>query len=246
MNKRDVKNILISMRTHQNETAVNNLLGKIDLMEESRIQEILNQLEDSEEAVREELSKRIVALLRSDEKYPINSLFTYGISGNSVHLHLPGIMQIKGGMTKKFNTVNLYLLDAIEKVARLKGRIPEIEKIYMISPILTFKVKDKATGELKFDELGFLGGLGFDTEQFTAEQLGNQDFLDENPEAVLAKTIFGSDKNVGRASIDISRISTPEWQAKKQEIIELLRKIGISLEENSTPTKKQEGEEQEQ
>ena len=38
LNKNDIKKILMSMRTTQNENQVNNLLGKIDLLPEEKLQ----------------------------------------------------------------------------------------------------------------------------------------------------------------------------------------------------------------
>lgn len=226
MNRRDVKNILISMRTNQNATAVNNLLGKIDLMEERQIQEILNQLGNSEEAVRGELAKRIVKMLRNDEKYPINKMFTYGISGSCIHLHLPGNLEqmiSQMGPLKTMETVNLWLLDAIEKIAQMREqgyyRFEGSQSIYMISPILRRR------------ELIFLEELGFDTQTYKKEQLKDSKFLEEHPEAGLANAVFGADRKIGTALIEINKITTPEWKAKKQEVIKRFNQKGIRIEE---------------
>lgn len=228
MDKRDVKNILISMRTRQNEAAVNNLLGKIDLMEESQFQAMLQQLGNSKEAIQEELAKRIEKMLRNDDKYPINEMFTYGISGSSIHLHLPGNlthMMSKMGISKTMDTVNLHLLDAIEKIAQMRQegyyRFQGSESIYMISPILLRR------------ELTFLEGLDFNTQIYKKEQLRDSKFLEEHPEARLANTIFGADKKVGTALIDINKITTPEWQEKKEKLIKEFNQKGITLEENA-------------
>lgn len=227
MNKKDVKNMLISMRTPQNEEAVNNLLGKIDLMEESKIQEIIAQLGGSEEAVRKELSERIDKMLRNEQKYPINDMFTYGVSGNSIHLHLPGNlehMMSKIGASKTVDTVNLYLLDAIEKIAQMRAdgfyRFQGRDSIYMISPVLLRR------------ELTFLEGLDFKTQTYKKEELSDSKFLEEHPEARLANAIFGASRKVGTALIEIDKITTPEWQAKKEEVVQKFSKKGITMGEN--------------
>ena len=216
------------MRTSQNETAVNKLLGKIDLMEERQIKEMLNQLGNSEEAVRRELDKRIVKMLRNDEKYPINEMFTYGISGGCIHLHLPGNLEPminRIGPRKTMDTVNLWLLDALGRIAKMREqgyyRFEECQSIYMISPIL------------RRLELIFLEELGFDTQIYTKEQLKDSKFLEEHPEAGLANTVFGADRKIGTASIGINKITTPEWEAKKQEVIRRLNQKGILIEEEA-------------
>ncbi len=92
MKKQEIKNILMSMRTQENDTLVNNLLGKIDMMDEKSLQTALEKVGNNEEGVRNfsenKLSERHHN--QSEEKFPINDMFTYGISGNCIHLHLPG------------------------------------------------------------------------------------------------------------------------------------------------------------
>ena len=63
MNKKEVKNILISMRTPENEIAVNHLLGQLDMKSDNEIEQITEKLENSEENIRENLSKKIEEIL---------------------------------------------------------------------------------------------------------------------------------------------------------------------------------------
>ena len=49
LNKNDIKRILMSMRTAQNENQVNNLLGKIDLLPEEKLQTMIAQIGDNED-----------------------------------------------------------------------------------------------------------------------------------------------------------------------------------------------------
>ena len=44
MKKQEIKNILMSMRTQENDTLVNNLLGKIDTMDEKSLQTALEKV----------------------------------------------------------------------------------------------------------------------------------------------------------------------------------------------------------
>ena len=79
MNKKEVKNILISMRTPENEIAVNHLLGQLDMKSDTEIEQITEKLENSEENIRENLSKKIeeISQSKNEEKHPINDMFTY-------------------------------------------------------------------------------------------------------------------------------------------------------------------------
>ena len=59
----------------------------------------------------------------TQEHTPINELFSYGLASNCVHLHLPTnlhSMIAERGISGTVDTVNLYLLDAIDKIKKLK------------------------------------------------------------------------------------------------------------------------------
>ena len=121
MKKQEIKNILMSMRTQENDTLINNLLGKIDMMDEKSFQTALEKVGNNEEGVRKFFESKLSERHhnQSEEKFPINDMFTYGISGNCIHLHLPGDlhqMLAKKGLSGTINTVNLQLLDAIDKI----------------------------------------------------------------------------------------------------------------------------------
>ena len=87
MDKIQIKNILISMRNEQNEGIVNNLLGRVDIMDESSFQSVIKQVGETEEAIRKFLQKKIEERNNSNlqEHKPINQMFSYGISGNCIH-----------------------------------------------------------------------------------------------------------------------------------------------------------------
>ncbi len=230
MKKQEVKNILISMRTKENDTLVNNLLGKIDMLDEQSLQTALEKLGNNEESVREFFKNKLVANQQnqSDEKFPINDMFTYGISDNCIHLHLPGDlhqMLAEKGISGTMNTINLQLLDAIDKIKQLRDngfyRFQGKDSIYMISPALIKR------------EMKFLDSIDFQTQQYKKRELGDKKFVQEHPEARLAIDIFGKDKNVGTASIKFETIDSKEWQEKKKEKIQEFKNKGITLENNS-------------
>lgn len=223
MNKKEVKNILISLRTHENDSIVNNLLGKMDLMDEKTINSYIEQIGDKENIIKyfEEIINKEQKLLENKHD-PINEMFTYGITGNCIHLHLPGKLNemIKEkGILATIDSVNLQLIDALDKIRQLKEnrfyKFNDKNSIFMISPVLIGK------------ELEFLEGLDFKTQLFTAKQLKNHDFVKENKDARLGIEIFGDTKNIGTASIDIDRLSTQEWQNKKNEKVKEFKEQGI-------------------
>ena len=137
-------------------------------------------------------------------------------------------MLAKKGLSGTINTVNLQLLDAIDKIKQLRDngfyRFQGKDSIYMISPILIGR------------EMKFLDSMDFQTQLYRKKDLNDDKFIEEHTEARLATQIFGKDKNVGTASIKFETISSKEWQEKKREKIQEFAKKGITLQENA-PTK---------
>ena len=208
MKKQEIKNILMSMKTQENDSIINNLLGKIDLMDEKSFQTALDKVGNNEEGVRKFFESKLSEKHhnQSEEKYPINDMFTYGISGNCIHLHLPGDLHqmiSERGISGTIDNVNLQLLDAIDKIRQLRDdgfyRFKEKDSIYMISPILIGR------------EMKFLDSMDFQTQSYKKEDLNDDKFIAEHPEARLATHIFGKNKNVGTASISFKTLSSKEW-----------------------------------
>ena len=229
MNKNNIKRILISMRTAENENQVNNLLGKIDLLPEEKLQAMIAQIGDNEESIRKYLEEKLDERCNNghEEHTPINDMFTYGISGSCIHLHMPvdlhEIMS-KKGIKKTIDTVNLYLLDAIERIRKLQNdgfyKFNGKDSIYMISPILIRR------------EIKFLEELDFETNSYKNKELQSEEFVAEHPEAQLAVHIFGRDRNVGTAKIDLDVMNSQEWQVKRAKKVKGLEKQGIKLNED--------------
>ena len=229
MGKKEVKKILMSLRNNDNENQINNLLGKIDLLPEEKLQHMITQIGDDEESIRKYLQEKLIQTqnTRQEKHAPINKMFEYGISGSCIHLHMPvdlHEMMSQKGLKKTFDTVNLYLLDAIERIRKLQNegfyKFKCKDSIYMISPILVGK------------EIKFLEELDFETHSYRKKELQNEDFIIEHPEAQLAIHIFGSNSNVGTAKIGFDVINSEQWQTKKAEKIQQFKNQGIELEDD--------------
>lgn len=228
MNKSEIKKILMSLRTPENESKVNSLLGKIDLLPDEKITTMVSQIGDSEEKIKDYLQRKLEEKHenKGEPHTPINSMFTFGITGESIHLHMPvnlhQMMQEKG-MSRTMDFVNLKLLDAIEKIRKLqKDGHPKFqgkENIYMISPILIGR------------EMRFLSQLDFKTQTYKKKDLQDDKFVGEHPEALLASTIFGSTRDVGTAVIGLDVINSEQWQEKRKAQIKAFEEKGIKLDE---------------
>ena len=234
MNKKDIKTILMSMRTSENDAMINKLLGKIDMIDDIVLQNAVEQVGGTKEDVRAFWEKKISGKRydKTEKHIPINDMFFYGISENNIHLHLPvdlHQMISQKGISRTIDIVNLYLLDAIDRLKALKDegyyKFQGKTGIYMISPLLAGR------------ERKFLEDLDFSTRIYKKKELNNEEFLKENIEAKLATDVFGKGKQVGVASIKFDTISSKEWQEKKQQVVKDLKSKGITLNENKSVEK---------
>ncbi len=227
MTKIQIKNILMSMRTSDNEIIINNLLGKINLLTNETITSMVNQIGDNEESIKKYLQTKLEEKQEHnhEEHTPINEMFTYGIAGRSIHLHMPidlHQMMSEKGISKTIDIVNLQLLDAIERIRKLQNegysKFIGKDSIYMISPILVGR------------EIKFLKGLDFKTQTYKKRELQDEKFVSKHPEAQLATHIFGKEKNVGTAIIGLDIINSNEWQEKRKAQVKAFEEKGIIID----------------
>ena len=224
----------MEMRTTENENQINNLLGKIDLLSEENLQTMIFQIGNNEESIKKYLEEKLEESHNhiNEEHTPINDMFTYGISGKCIHLHMPvdlHEMMSKKGIKKTVDTVNLYLLEAIEKIRKLQNdgfyKFKGKESIYMISPILVGR------------EMKFLEDLDFEIHFYRKKELQSEEFVAEKPEAQLAVHIFGRDSNVGTAKIGVDVINSREWKIKRAKKVKDFEEQGIRLNEDEKSKK---------
>lgn len=226
LNKADIKRILMSIRNSENENNVNNILGKIDIIPDEKLSLMIKQVGDNEESIKKFFEDKFETQKNNtqDNHILVNEMISYGISDNCIHLHMPvdlHEMISKIGMRKTFDTVKLQMLDAIEKIRQMKNdgfyKFQDKNNIYMISPLLIGH------------EMQFFNDLDFETNSYKRKDLNNDDFVKENPDAKLAKKIFGTDKNIGTAKISMSIINSKEWQEKRKQKIKEFTNGGITI-----------------
>ena len=227
MDRKIIEKILSDLRNETNGTAIDHLSSRIKGMSQEEIDLTVQRLGGTEEAIKNVLEEKINQLARREAlghepHKPMNKLFSYGISQSTVHLHLPvQLANIKGkGITGKINTANRYLIDAMDRVLKMKDsgdpRFKNVDSIYMISPILMGK------------ELEVLEGLDFETEFFDYR---HPDTIKEREEAGFGKRLFPDAKGVGRAKISLDKLRTEEWKEKRDSFVKLLEEKGAVLEE---------------
>lgn len=232
MNREEVLSILNAIKTDRNAYRVEDIIKQVTEMDDEKLQDAINSVGGTKESVKSYLEEKVSegALEQTEEHIPVNDMFAYGVNGDCVHLHLPvdlhEMLALKGRQTT-LDTVNLYLLDAIDKLKfKRESREPilrDVTKIYMLSPILTLK-----------KELDFLKELGFDTRIYNKKDLASEEFVESNSEARLAIGIFGQNQSVGRAIAPFDIVYSKTWKDKNEECTEELARKGITIDKDSS------------
>ena len=222
-----IEKILSELRNDTNGVAIDHLTSRIKGLSQEELDMNVQKFGGTEESIKAVLKEKLNQLVRREHRghephKPINKLFAYGISESTVHLHMPvQLMQIKGkGISGKVNTTNRYLIDAMERIVKLKDsgdpRFKNVESFYMISPILLGK------------ELDVLSELDFETEYYDYRKPNT---IENKEEAGFGKRLFPDANGVGRAKISIEKIKSKEWQDKKDSFVEQLEAKGAILED---------------
>lgn len=226
--------ILLDLRTPDNAHVVDSLLNKLNQMTDDQISEKLEKIGTTDDQIRTALDNRIQNMMNKEKyktkEYPLNDMFYYGLSGDSAHIHLvPKDLHhlLEKGPEYLVDTVNLYMLDAIDKLKNLKldedPRFVFVSHVYMITPMYHSPTFEKA------NELEFLRSLLFRVNSYSPENLQDNEYLKTHPEAQLAKDIFGDQKKVATAIIGIDTLAGEEWQTLKEAKFEEYRKKGLTL-----------------
>ena len=66
------------------------------------------------------------------------------------------------------------------------------------------------------------------------KDLKDDKYIEQNPEAKLAKVIFGDSKNVGTAKIGMNVVNSKKWQEKMQKTVKKFNEKGIVLEDSKS------------
>lgn len=78
MNKLEIKNLLISMKNSENESKVNNFLGKIDLISDKELEAMISKIGNTEDSIKSYLQSKLENT--KEEFTPINKMFSYGVN----------------------------------------------------------------------------------------------------------------------------------------------------------------------
>ena len=119
---------------------------------------------------------------KHDEFIPLNETFSYGITGETAHIHLPkrlDSMIREKGLAYTTEHIGEELIDALDKLCEIAKNNPKIKTVFAVSPLLSSDM---------FRER--LEALGFRTEQASK----------------MFEKMFPEAKNLRQCSIPIERL----------------------------------------
>ncbi len=158
MTKIKVKELLMNMRTSENEAPVNYLLGLLDMLSDEEFITKLEQLNITDENIEQFLIKQIEKVRiqeeNSDSFIPLNKMFCYGRTGNTIHMHL--ISKDLRGLKNELGDEAFYkffkdqLEDFLFKLQEILKNDSSIESLFAVSPIFY-----NSNIALLHEELGF-------------------------------------------------------------------------------------------
>lgn len=246
MNKKEVKKILFSIRTSENEAIVNNILGEIDMMTEEKVEAKTKNV--SEIKVKQYFEMKIEKKQNVTSHFiKVNDFFEYGINGGVVHLHLPGDfhrMFKENGKLKASAIIAKNLIDAATRINNQRNmgdsRLEKCTSMYMVSPIFyspTFypkvlrdrKLRDNIKVETPIFKIFKL--MGLETTTYTREELQNSDFIQNNKEAERAVKNFGTNRDVGVAMLSFDKFNSKKFQTRLKRFNKILEKISMPVKE---------------
>ena len=143
MNKDYIKNILLSLKTLENTSAINRLLKSLDEISDEELQIRFSQSNITEDNVKAFLTGLIERNLNQEENtdsfIPVNEWFCYGRTGETIHMHLipKDLRDIKSQLGDE-GFYNLYKEQLEDFLAKLQAILKEdetIKSLFAVSPI---------------------------------------------------------------------------------------------------------------
>ena len=206
MNKNEIKELLIKMRTLENESAVNYLLGLVDMKSDKNLETILIKYNIDEENISDFLATRIknfqIQQEQSEHFISVNKMFCFGRTGNTIHMHL--IPKDLRGIKKQLGDEDFYqfyrrqLEDFLSRLQDIVRNDNTIKTLFAVSPIF---FNEKIT--LLHEELGFNKVIEIDLEN-------KKDGMNTDQKKYF-KNMFGGTKRVYYTSMESEKLLEAEY-----------------------------------
>ena len=161
MNKNEIKELLINMRTSENEAAVNYLLGQLDMKSDKDLETIITRYHINKENISVFLATRIEKLQTQQEQSEhftsVNKMFCFGRTGDTIHMHL--IPKDLRGIKKQLGDDAFYkfyksqLEDFLSRLQDIVRNDNTIKSLFAVSPIFFNESIALLHEELGFDRI---------------------------------------------------------------------------------------------
>ena len=143
MLKENIKKLLIDMKTSDNESVINHILKSIEKISEEDLILTLDKYNVTEQNIEQFLRNRIEKQIEKDKTHteftPVNQMFSYGRTGNTLHMHL--IPKDLRGLKNELGDEAFYaffkdqLEDFLSKLQSIFLEDATIQTLFAVSPI---------------------------------------------------------------------------------------------------------------
>ena len=201
MNKNNIKEMLIRMRTDDNESVVSYLLKSLDKVSDEELNLTFKQLNVSEENIDQYLMSLINRYKNQEENHDkfinVNEMFSYGRTGDTIHMHI--IPEDLRGLKKELGDEAFYALykeqleDFLSKLQIIFSEDPTIKSLFAVSPVFFNQNISLVHESLGFDKLIEID-LNNETDKMSKEQ--KEFFLKMfNKDGVYKKKVYYTKMN---------------------------------------------------
>ena len=143
MLKENIKKLLIDMKTSDNESVINHILKSIEKISEEDLILTLDKYNVIEQNIEQFLRNRIEKQIEKEKTHteftPVNQMFSYGRTGNTLHMHL--IPKDLRGLKNELGDEAFYaffkdqLEDFLSKLQSIFLEDATIQTLFAVSPI---------------------------------------------------------------------------------------------------------------
>lgn len=161
MKKNEIKEILMKMKTRENEESVNYLLGLLDIKSDEEIETLLTKHNIKEGNIADFFAAKIEKLQTQQEQSEhftsVNKMFCYGRTGNTMHMHL--IPKDLRGLKTKLGDEAFYqyfkdqLEDFLSRMQDIFRNDSSVELLFAVSPIFFNPNISLVHEQLGFDKI---------------------------------------------------------------------------------------------
>ena len=180
MLKENIKRILMNIKNSNNESTINHILESIEKISEEDLKVILQKLNVTEQNIEQFIKNKIKEQIEqenSSTKFtPVNQMFSYGRTGNTLHMHLipKDLRPLKNKLGDEafYDFYKEQLEDFLSKLQSIFLEDITIQTLFAVSPIFFNKDITAVHEILGFDKVTEID-LNNENDDMSREQKEN-------------------------------------------------------------------------